>query len=260
MTHRYIRFARYSLAFSAGLSLTSLAHAAESAQPPVHAAATNIPDLARASALLEQAAENAHDARTSTIAIGLTSSAVLMPTGVVLLARGGDVPHIIGTGLTASAGGALFTTFLSLHLSSAERLYGTFQERRAAGMPEAELLSRTESEWRALAQTSAENRRTAGTVETVMGGAFAVSGAFLLLAPQLGSLPRRTQYSIGAILTGSGIPFLSLGLHSLFLKSPVETSWSAYRAGSAAGATVGRLDVGFAPFAGGGAMIMSTTF
>jgi hypothetical protein len=260
MTHQHTRITGVLFAFCVCLALPSLAYAAEPTVPSTPTTAPSNPELARASAVLEQAAEIAHANRSSTIAIGLTSSAVLMPTGVVLLVRGGDVPHIIGTGLTATAGGALFTTFLSLHTSGAERFYDTFRERRAAGMPETELLTRTETEWSALARATAESRRTAGTVETVMGGTFAVAGVFFLLAPQLGNLPQRSQYSIGAILTGTGIPFLSLGLHTLFLKSPVETSWNAYRAGKPSATTANQLDLSFAPLAGGGSLLAGMAF
>jgi hypothetical protein len=217
-------------------------------------------DLLRASLILQQAANNGQSNRTGAIVLGLTTIGVLVPTGAVLLARGTDVPHIIGTGLTASGGGALLATLLSLPDSPAERLYTSFQSRRAAGMPADELLHRTEDEWREEARVSANRRALLGTIETVAGSVFAVGGAVVLLAPPIAHLRQRAQYSIGAILAGSGVPLLSLGIHSLFVKTPAEVSWAAYSAGNNVASARAGLSLAVTGIVGGSEILLSATF
>jgi hypothetical protein len=94
----------------------------------------------------------------------------------------------------------------------------------AARKAPSELLHRTEEEWIELAASSARFRGSGGAIETAFGGLLAVAGGVLLLAPPIGGIEQNKQYSIDSILIGSGVPFLSLGLHALFIKSPEETA------------------------------------
>jgi hypothetical protein len=216
-------------------------------------------ELARAAALIEQSASDAQGRRGAALVAGLATAAVVTPPGVALVLRSDDVPHTIGVGLTATAGGAIVVSALSLRTSAAERFRDAFQARRASGMAPSELLHRTEEEWSELAASSARFRGSAGAIETAFGGLLAVAGGVLLLAPSIGGIEQNKQYSIGSILVGSGVPFLSLGIHTLFIKSPEETAWAAYRAGSAASAASG-LQVGVAPVVAGGAVVARATF
>lgn len=121
-------------------------------------------------------------------------------------------------------------------------------------------MATTEKEWSAAAASTAQRRATVGTIETAVGGTFVVTGAGFLLAPQIGGLHRRTQYSIGALLAGTGVPLLTLGLHALFVKTPVEVAWDAYRVGKRGAATSGSLQLGLVPLVSGGRILASLTF
>ena len=220
-------------------------------------------ELARASALLEQAATTSSENRTAAIAIGATSVALLAPTGAVLLTRDGDLPNLVGKGLTASAGGALVATLLSLRSSPAERLRDALSTRRAAGMDDAELLRATEADFGAAAVESASNRRLFGMAESLLGGALAVGGCAILLIPNPGGLSDRAHYSLGSMLAGTGAPFLGIGLHALLVQSPIEIAWSAYgadRAGDATNSASSAFDLNVSPAPGGGALLAQGRF
>jgi hypothetical protein len=168
-------------------------------------------ELARAAVLLEQGAVDGLASRDAAIVVGVSTSVVLIPTGIVLLLRSDDVARIIGAGLTGSAGGALFVFAKSLRRSASERLFESFQTWRASGLSDGDLLRKTESIWAAAAAESAERRVKVGTIETIVGGAFVAAGAALVLSPQLGGFNRHRQYAIGSVLMGGAIPLLSAG-------------------------------------------------
>ncbi len=236
---------------TAGLFFSGNARAADAA--PRDAAR----DLARASIILEQAADSGRDSRHAAFVVGLGTAAVLVPTGLALDVRGGDVPRTVGTGLLASAGGALFVSALALRPSSGEELLDSYSEWRASGMPDAQLLERTERAWSERADAAAGRRALWGTLETAGGGLFMLCGSALLLAPPVAGLSRAAQYRVGSLLLGSGVPFFSFGVHSLFQKSPVETSWIAYRGGRASAPAAATLSLGAQPIPGGLALVAS---
>jgi hypothetical protein len=95
----------------------------------------------------------------------------------------------------------------------------------------------------------------------VLGGVLMAAGAVFLLAPGLtDSISQRAPYTIGSLLVGSGVPIFSLGVHTLFVKSPIEVSWDAYRAGKAPPPTTGKLEMSFGRLEGGGAFFANATF
>ena len=216
-------------------------------------------DLARASALLVQGAENGLDRRLASLVVGGATGAVLIPVGTTLALRSGDVPHTIGNALLASAGGALFSAALAIPSSRSEQLRAAFQTRRNAGLSASELLRQTETEWSAAAEAGASRRAFWGAFETVAGGVFIAAGTTLMLAPQIGSLPRTRQYNIGAICLGTGVPFLGFGVHSLFVRSPEESSWAAYRAGRSDAPRV-TVNLGIGPVGGGPGLFANGVF
>jgi hypothetical protein len=217
-------------------------------------------DLARASALLDLGASDARDRRVASIAVGAATGVVLVPTGTALVLRSDDVSRTVGTSLLAGGGGALFIGILALPESRSEHLRAAFLDRRASGLAASELLRRTEAEWSAAATASAARRSFLGKLETVVAGIAIAGGATLLLAPPVGGLSRDRQYNLGATCLGVGVPFLSLGVHSLLVRTPEEQSWAAYRAGRSDAPSTTSVDVRLGSTGSGPSLLATATF
>lgn len=180
---------------------------------------------------LSISASSARDARVTFIATGLASGVALVPTGIVLTTHPDEVGQSIGVGMTATGSAALLFALLSLRSSKMEQLSTAFEARRASGISDEELVRATETEWSAAAEKSHDRRVTVGVYSLALGIAASGAGAFMLLADAgVFGQSRNTQYTVGSILIGSGVPITGLGLQALLRETPEETSWRSYRA------------------------------
>jgi hypothetical protein len=219
-------------------------------------------DVQRLSAELHAGAERARENRTASGVVNLVAGAVLLPTGIALRVRADDdVAHSIGIGLTSSGASALLLAGLSLHQSKMESLDDAFRARRDSGMAASEVIAETEADLRAAAAASADRRAALGVVEVVAGSVLTAAGLSMYLAPKgaLG-MDRNTQYSVGSLLVGPGIPLTSLGVHTLLVKSPEETAWQAHHDGTVPQPAVKVQSVGVTPTQGGAALIATVSF
>jgi hypothetical protein len=222
-------------------------------------------DTTRAGAELHAMAGQAADARAAMGIVGLASGAALFPAGLVLITTRADDPvgKSLGVGMSATGGAALFLGLLSLRESGIEEERDTFDERRASGMTSAELMRLSLIEWQTAAEASRARRRISGAIETIFGVVSTAAGLTLLLAnPGILGMDRNRQYNVGSLLVGPGVPFLSLGIRTLMIRSPQETLWETYSGAASAPAPArgaAAASVSIAPFGvanGGGVMVM----
>jgi hypothetical protein len=185
-------------------------------------------DVERAGAEVHQLAGQSRDRRVAMIVDGAATGALLLPSGIVLVLRSSDdVGNILGTGLIVSGSVALALGALELTPSSVERMADTFDARRAAGSSNADLLRLSYAEWRDAAASARRTRSLLGGAETILGAVSIAVGMTMLLANEgLFGFDRNRQYRVGSISMGAGIPFLGVGLRTLFIQSAEERLWS----------------------------------
>ena len=136
------------------------------------------------------------------------------------------------------------------------------QERIAAHADMHDTVETIETKWRDAAAAGRTRRiRVGGTLLTVGLMSLGTGLTFLIASEGIFGMSRKTQYTIGGIAMGTGIPVTTLGVHFLFEWSTEETAWEAYRKMKADGAAVRGLPttptVSVAPTPGG-AMAFTT--
>jgi hypothetical protein len=213
------------------------------------------PAVEQIAALLRENATSARDTRLAIASTQIAGGVAFLPAGIVLAARKDPVSQSIGIGMAVGGGVPLLFSGLSLLPSKMEGLLADFEQRRAAGTSSDELLRVTENEWRTTAEASHSRRLVTGYVTLSLGTASTAFGLALLLAkPGFAGLDRNGQYTLGSVLVGPGLPLITAGVFSLFLRTPEESSWQAYRALSQRDPTAFRLSapsIGLAPVQGG---------
>jgi hypothetical protein len=246
------------IAGSLGVTLTFFTAAARADEAP--APSTRDPIDAQLEAGIEEAAEQGHASRTANAIAGAAGAAVLLPAGIALTQRSDAVSQSVGAGLAVNGGVSLLLMALSLWTSHPELLASRFAVRRASGLPHDTLVRETEADWSAAADASARRRQTAGVVEVVLGTALTAAGTAILLAPSgMFGMSQNTQYTVGSLVLGPGLPLVSVGVHSILLKTPEEASWHRYRA-RAAPSSLSLASVGIAPTQGGASAFATMSF
>lgn len=215
--------------------------------------ASDARDVEHASAEIHQLAEESHDHRLAMLVSGAATGAVLVPSGIVLASRSSDqVGNILGTGMIVSGGVALALGVVELRASSIERMADTFDARRKGGGSNADLLRLSYADWRDEAASARRTRHFFGSAETIIGAASTAIGLTLLLANDgLLGMDRSRQYRVGSISTGLGIPFVGVGIRTLFVRSAEERLWSM----SAPAAAHVPVVAGFLTHGGGGVSV-----
>jgi hypothetical protein len=210
---------------------------------------------------LALAADAARSARTTTIVTGVVSGVLLVPTGVVLARRDDDVSRSIGVGMTIGGSASLLFSTLSLRTSTTEGLSASFDELRASGVSNEELVRTMESRWADAAEASRRKRVVGGWISVGLGTALTGAGLSLLLAdPGVFGQSRNGQYTTASFLVGPGVPILGVGLRALTQETTEETSWKAYRATTSPRPPLPLPALSFAPVRGGGVAAASFTF
>jgi hypothetical protein len=246
------------LAGSLGVMLTFFTAAARADDGP--ALATREPIDVQLEAGIEEAAEQGHASRTANAIAGAAGAAVLLPAGIALTQRSDAVSRSVGTGLAVNGGVSLLLLALSLRTSPAELLGRRFAVRRASSLPHDTLVRETEADWSAAADASARRRQTAGVIEVVLGTALTGAGTAMLLAPSgMFGMSRNTQNTVGSLVLGPGLPLVSVGVHSILLKTPEEAAWDRYRA-RAASSSLSVTSIGLAPTQGGASAFATLSF
>lgn len=241
---------------------SSEAHAEE--QQPANVAAPS-PAFALLQGELDLHAEEGRRQRIATNVTTATAAVALVPAGIVLWTRSNQLAKTIGIGMALGGGIPLVLVAPTLFPSKLERLRADVERKRAAGMPDAELLRFAETEWEDAAHGAHKRRVIVGIVDLTLGTAATATGLFFLLSGQIGNMSRDDQYTVGTSIAGTGVPLATFGIRSLVTRTLEETSWDAYRTAKRLGesrteGTSSAPTAGITPLRGGAAAFMTFAF
>ena len=217
-------------------------------------------DLNRLGIQLDLFAAEARRNRIATTLTGIGMASALIPTGIVLLKRTDGVSQAVVIGMIVGGSAQLLSVLAGFLPTRMDDVRDQLQARIAAHANMHDTVEIIETKWRDAAAAGRTRRiRVGGTLLSV-GLMSLGTGLTFLIAPEgIFGMSRKTQYTIGGIAMGTGIPVTTLGVHFLFEWSTEETAWEAYRKMKADGAAVlGRSPtVGVVPTPGG-AMAFTT--
>ena len=237
--------------------------AADEPKPPPKAVVQPVGvDLNRLGIQLDLFAAEARRNRIATTLTGIGMASALIPTGIILLKRTDGVSQAVVIGMIVGGSAQLLSVLAGFIPTRMDDVRNQLQERVAAHANMHDTVETIETKWRDAAVAGRTRRiRVGGTLLSV-GLMSLGTGLTFLIAPEgIFGMSRKTQYTIGGIAMGTGIPVTTLGVHFLFEWSAEETAWEAYRKMKADGAAVRGLPttptVGVAPTPGG-AMAFTT--
>ena len=219
-------------------------------------------DLNRLGIQLDLFAAQARRQRVATSLTGVGMAAALIPTGIVLLKRTDGVSQAVDIGMIVGGSGQLLSVLAGFIPTRMDKVREQLRERVAAGADMHDTVETIETKWRDAAAAGRRRRlRVGGTLLSVGLMSLGTGLTFLLASEGIFGMSRKTQYTIGGIAMGTGIPVTTLGVHFLFEWSTEETAWEAYRKMKADGAAVQGLPttptISVAPTPGG-AMAFTT--
>ncbi len=172
----------------------------------------------------------ARRARVAEALTGLGIGAVIVPSGLVLLHRTDGVSEALVIGLIIGGTAQLVSAPFGFLPTRMDEIRDDFRERRWKEPDSKDTVRATENEWRDAAAASRKRRKIVGTTMLGLGAASLATGLTFLLTPSgVFGMNRSTQYTVGGVLTGSGIQITSLGVRFIFEWSAEETSWESYR-------------------------------
>jgi hypothetical protein len=244
------------------LAASNRASADEPKPPPKAVVQPVGVDLHRLGIQLDLFAAEARRNRIATTLTGIGMASALIPTGIILLKRTDGVSQAVVIGMIVGGSAQLLSVLAGFIPTRMDEVRNQLQERIAAHANMHDTVETIETKWRDAAAAGRTRRiRVGGTLLTV-GLMSLGTGLTFLIAPEgIFGMSRKTQYTIGGIAMGTGIPVTTLGVHFLFEWSTEETAWEAYRKMKADGAAVRGLPttptVSVAPTPGG-AMAFTT--
>jgi hypothetical protein len=218
-------------------------------------------DLNRLGIQLDLFAAQAYRNRLATTFTGIGMAGALIPTGIILLKRTDGVSQAVVIGMIVGGSGQLMSVLAGFIPTRMDKVREQLRERVAANADMHDTVETIETKWRDAAAAGRSRRlRVGGTLLSVGLTSLGTGLTFLIASEGIFGMSRKTQYTIGGIAMGTGIPVTTLGVHFLLEWSTEETAWEAYRKMKADGAAVqGRPTptVGVVPTPGG-AMAFTT--
>ncbi len=220
-------------------------------------------DLKRLGAGLDLFVEEADRRRLATALTGLGIGAALVPSGFVLLGRTDGVARSLVIGMIVGGSAQIASVPLMLIPTRMDELRDTYRGRVRDYDSKATVRA-LEDEWRLAAESSRRQRSYVGTTLLCFGATNLTLGLTLLLAPEgvLG-MSRKTQYTLGGVMMGVGVPTTTIGVRFLLEWSLEETSWQAYRTMKSDAADLGQLrspSIGVVPMPGGALALTTLPF
>src|ERR1700722_2856366 len=211
---------------AAGLAL-SVPASADEVQPVPQPIDVDIEHLATE---LDFFTAEARRARVAEALTGLAIGSVIVPSGLILLHRTDGISEALVIGLIVGGSAQVVTAPFGFLPTRMEQVRDDLRDRRWKEPDSKDTVRAIEDEWRDAAAASRKRRKIVGTTMLVVGAASLATGLTLLLTESsvLG-MSRNTQYTVGGVMTGTGIQVTSLGVRFLFEWSAEETSWESYR-------------------------------
>ena len=187
-------------------------------------------DLNRLGIQLDLFAAEARRNRIATTLTGIGMASALIPTGIILLKRTDGVSQAVVIGMIVGGSAQLLSVLAGFIPTRMDDVRNQLRERVAAHANMRDTVETIETKWRDAAAAGRTRRiRVGGTLLSV-GLMSLGTGLTFLIAPEgIFGMSRKTQYTIGGIAMGTGIPVTTLGVHFLFEWSTEETAWEAYR-------------------------------
>lgn len=220
-------------------------------------------DLNRLGKELDLYAAEANRMRLATALTGLGVGSALVPSGLVLLGRTDGVSRALVIGMIIGGSAQLVSVPLVFVPTRMDEIRDDFKSRPAS-MESKATIRQIENEWRLAAESSQHRRAYVGTTLLIVGAVHLTTGLSLLLAPEgILGMSRKTQYTMGGVLMGVGVPVTTIGVRLLLEWSLEETSWEAYRTMKSDAGSLARLrspSVGVAPVPRGGLLVMTAPF
>jgi hypothetical protein len=186
-------------------------------------------DLRRLGAELDLVAEESNRRRLATGLTGLGIGAAMVPSGLVLLGRTDGVARSLVIGMIIGGSAQIASAPLLLIPTRMDELRDTFRSRYRDADSKATVRA-LEEEWSLAADSSRQRRHYLGTGLLCFGATNLGAGLTLLLAPAgILGMSRKTQYTLGGVMMGVGVPTTTIGVRYLLEWSLEETSWQSYR-------------------------------
>jgi hypothetical protein len=111
-----------------------------------------------------------------------------------------------------------------------DAVHKQLRDRVAAHADMNQTVEAIEIAWRDAAAAGRHRRLyVGGTLLSVGLTSLGTGLTFLIASEGIFGMSRKTQYTLGGIAMGTGIPVTTLGVHFLFEWSAEETAWEAYR-------------------------------
>jgi hypothetical protein len=222
-------------------------------------------DLNRLATELDLFAAEARRNRLATTLTGIGMASALIPTGIILLDRTDGVSQAVVIGMIVGGSAQLVGVLAGFIPTRMDDIHKKLRERIAAHSEMNDTVETIESGWRDAAAAGRTRRiRVGSTLLTVGLMSLGTGLTFLIASGGIFGMSRKTQYTLGGIAMGTGIPVTTLGVHFLFEWSTEETAWEAYRTMKADGAAVqGRPrtpTVGVVPTPGGALAFTALAF
>ncbi|HEV8245531.1 MAG TPA: hypothetical protein VGP93_07175 [Polyangiaceae bacterium] len=209
-------------------------------------------DLRRLGTQLQLYSEEANRIRVATALSGLGIGSALLPSGLVLLGRTDGLARSVVIGMISGGAAQLLSVPLVFLPTRMDQIYADFMARPISSESEATIAA-IEGEWREAAERSRSRRRIVGATLLIVGGTSLATGLTFLLANEgIFGMSRTTQYTLGGVTMGAGVPMTTIGVHLLLQSSLEETSWRAYHSMKQASGDAFRApSLGVAPLPGG---------
>jgi hypothetical protein len=196
-------------------------------------------DLNRLATELDLFAAEARRNRLATTFTGIGMASALIPTGIILLSRTDGVSQAVVIGMIVGGSAQLVGVLAGFIPTRMDDIHKSLQERIAAHADQHATVDAIETGWRDAAAAGRTRRIRVGSTLLSVGLMSLGTGlTFLIHAEGIFGMSRKTQYTIGGIAMGTGIPVTTLGMHFLFEWSTEETAWEAYRTMKADGDAV----------------------
>ncbi|MBS2014050.1 MAG: hypothetical protein JST00_14265 [Deltaproteobacteria bacterium] len=253
-------------------TLTASPAPAQAAAPapapaPSEASSNGGEELRRLDELVHHFGETATNRNRWIGLAALGSSALIIPTGAVLLDKDDSNvagPLMLGLGISAGAfGTALFvSSFFSV--DPYQQLADRIADERRAGRPASEIVTTVEHEWREKAAKARTARTVGGAFSLGFGALLLAGGTVLTLADVTGEdFSKKQQYGFATVTMSLGYGSVLSGVHSLLVEQPIESSWRSYSEGKGLGPKKAALRVqppSLAPMPGGAYVSLGATF
>jgi hypothetical protein len=187
-------------------------------------------DLDRLGSQLDWFAEEARRKRIATTLTGIGMASALIPTGIILLKRTDGVSQAVVIGMIVGGSAQLLSVLAGFIPTRMDAVHKQLRERVTTHADMNQTVEAVEIAWRGAAAAGRHRRLyVGGTLLSVGLMSLGTGLTFLIASEGIFGMSRKTQYTLGGIAMGTGIPVTTLGVHFLFEWSAEETAWEAYR-------------------------------